>query len=138
MIKTDYIKVETEGNTEIINITSEVKKIAESSGIKEGVVSIFVAHTTAGLAIMEFEPGSIKDLKEEFEKLAPSEKTYHHGDVVDGNNGQSHIRGALLKPCLTVPLVDKGLVLGTWQSIVLVDFDIKKRERKVVVQVVGE
>ena len=138
MIKTESFEIKTEGDTDIINITSKIEKIVGKSGVKEGSVTVFVAGSTAGLSIIEHEPGHIKDLKEIFEEIAPVKKDYAHHETWHDDNGSSHIRAALLKPSIVVPFVDSKMVLGKWQNISLFDFDTSERTRKVIVQVNGD
>ena len=136
MIKTSHIELSTGGHTDIIDITDSVRKEVESSSVKEGVVNLFVVGSTAGLTTIEYEPGLVEhDLKEFFEKIAPYNADYKHHGTWHDDNGASHVRASLLKPDLSVPVVDGSLVLGTWQQIVLVDFDTRPRERKIVMQI---
>lgn len=136
MIKTSHIELSTKGHTDIIDITDSVRKEVESSSVKEGVVNLFVVGSTAGLTTIEYEPGLVKhDLKEFFEKIAPYNADYKHHETWHDDNGASHVRASLLKPDLSVPVVDGSLILGTWQQIVLVDFDTRPRERKIVMQI---
>ena len=119
-------------------MTDEARaKLAESE-IQNGQATFFVSGSTAGLTTVEYEPGLVKDLQELFERLAPQNKDYHHEEAWHDGNGFSHVRASLLKPSLTVPVVEGKLTLGTWQQVVLIDFDNRSRNREVVLQFFGE
>ena len=137
-VKTNYIKLSTQGNSDVIDITPQVAKKLTESGLSEGTVTIFVAGSTAALTTVEYEPGLVRDIKELFEKIAPSNKEYHHNERWHDDNGHSHVRASLVGPSLTIPFVDKKLTLGTWQQVVLIDFDNRARQREIVLQFVGE
>ena len=138
MIRTTFFEVETAGNSDVLDITKYVKRQLEESSLKEGLITIFVAGSTAGLTTLEYEPGLVKDIKSCFERLIPEKERYYHEDTWHDGNGHSHIRSALLKTSLSVPFANRKLLLGTWQQIVLIDFDNRPRRRKVVTQFVGE
>lgn len=138
MIKTSSFQIKTKGNTDVLDITSQVQSLLSKSKISEGQVTVFVSGSTAGLTTIEFEPGLEQDLKEFFEKIIPQDKEYHHNLKWHDGNGHSHIRASLLKPSLTIPFKDFQLLLGTWQQIVLIDFDNRSRDREIVVQIIGE
>jgi secondary thiamine-phosphate synthase enzyme len=135
---TKYISLETEGNCDVLNITDSVQKCITDSGLGDGVVTIFTPSATSGITTLEFESGCIQDLQRLFEEILPLDKPYAHNLRWGDGNGYSHARAALMKPSLTVPVCDGVMTLGTWQSIVLVDFDNRPRERKLVVQIMGE
>ncbi len=137
-VVTEYIERSTTGICDIHDITDDVRSHLHASGLTAGTVTVFVSGSTAGITTVEFEPGLKKDLPELFEKLAPQGKTYHHDATWGDGNGFSHVRASLLGPSLTVPFADGHLMLGTWQQIVLIDFDNRPRSRKVVVQIMGE
>ncbi len=124
----------TEGCTDIIDITDHVRSAAQELETTDGVVHIFVPSTTSAVTVMEYEPGAIADLKEALQQIAPETGEYHHNEKWGDGNGYAHVRSALLKPQFSVPIVDGELQLGTWQSIVLIDFDNKQRTRTVFVQ----
>ena len=138
MIKTDEIKFHANGYCDIINLTDEISGKVLSSGINSGIVTIFTPSATTALTTIEFEPGLIKDMPEFFEKILPSDRPYHHDLTWHDGNGFSHMRSALMGPGITVPFVAGKLTLGTWQNIVFLDFDNRKRERRVVLQIIGE
>jgi secondary thiamine-phosphate synthase enzyme len=120
----------------VIDITDKVVEIVSQLKIKDGLALIFVVGSTAGLTTIEYEPNLVKDLKDFFEKILPEKAHYAHDSTWGDANGYAHIRASLLKPSLSVPVENGQLVLGTWQQIVLVDFDNRPRERKIVVKIV--
>ena len=138
MVRTDSIHVNTGGHTDILDITKDVQQCVAGSKLGVGQVTVFVSGSTAGLTTVEFEPGLVKDLKEVFEKIAPAAADYHHHATWGDDNGNAHVRASLLGPSLTVPFVKGKLTLGTWQQIVLIDFDTRARSRDLVVQIFGE
>jgi len=137
-IITDYISLSTKGFTDIIDITSQVAGIIKRSGAESGTATIFISGSTAGVTTIEYEPGLLKDLPEAFEKIAPMNKRYHHDDTWHDGNGFSHVRAAMLGCSITVPFKNGRMLLGTWQQIVVIDFDNRSRNREVVVQIIGE
>jgi secondary thiamine-phosphate synthase enzyme len=138
MIITKTIQVQTMGNTDIVDITPEVDKIIAASSLKEGTVTVFVAHSTAGIAVMEFEPGLIADFKAYWERTVPRNTSYKHDAGLSEGNGHAHVRASVLGPSVTIPFTDRKLTTGTWQQIVLVDFDNRRRTRQIIVQIMGE
>ncbi len=132
-------EVATRGNTDVIDITPEVGRVLADSGIREGLLVVFVVGSTAGITTTEAEPGLMThDLKAFFERIAPADEDYKHEATWNDDNGHAHVRASALGPSLTVPVVDGRMTLGTWQQIVLLDFDTRGRRREVVVRVVGE
>lgn len=138
MHHTSRIELSSRGFSDVIDITGKVESIVHESGITTGLVSVFVPGSTASVTTIEYESGVVADLKEAIERLVPSGRTYKHDQRWGDGNGFSHVRAALLKPGLTVPLVSGKLTLGTWQQIVFIDFDNRPRKRSLVVQVLGE
>jgi secondary thiamine-phosphate synthase enzyme len=132
-----YLSFKTSGNTDVIDITVHVFHIITESGLTEGQVLIFVPGSTAAVTTIEYESGVVWDLKEAIERLVPTGISYRHDARWGDGNGYAHVRAALLGPSLTVPLIRGRIVLGTWQQIVLVDFDNEHRDRKVLVSVSG-
>jgi secondary thiamine-phosphate synthase enzyme len=130
--------VATRGDGQVIDLTREVSEAVRSSGIESGIATIFVIGSTAGITTLEFEPGLVHDLTAAFERLYPRGMEYRHHERWGDDNGHSHVRASMLGPSLVVPVVDKVLTLGTWQQIVLVDFDTSPRTREYVVQVLGD
>lgn len=138
MIHSSEISFGTAGPGDIVDITPELKRAVKASGVTSGTVTVFVPGSTAGLTTIEYEPGLRKDLPEFFERLIPSDKTYHHDETWHDGNGFSHIRAALVGPDITVPFVDGQLTLGTWQQVVFLEFDNRGRNRRLVIQIMGE
>ncbi len=138
MVASSRISLHTKANGEVIDITSRVAEEVARSKVTNGTVTLFVIGSTAALATIENEPGLIKDFQDAWQKLVPQDVPYRHDAAWGESNGHSHIRSSILGPSLVIPLVEKAMTLGTWQQIVLVDFDIRPRTREVVVQVVGE
>jgi len=137
-IVTYKIHRRTKGFSDIHNLTEEARGFLKKSGIRAGQATFFVVGSTAGITTVEYEPGLVKDLKEVFEKIAPEEGDYHHEQTWHDGNGFSHVRASLLKPSLTVPIIEGQMTLGAWQQVVLIDFDNTPREREVVFQIFGE
>jgi secondary thiamine-phosphate synthase enzyme len=137
-VKTLTILLSTRGNTDIQDITGEVGRAVDQSGLTSGIVILFCPSATSALTTIEFESGCLSDLARMFETIASSRQEYAHNARWDDGNGHSHVRAALLGPSLTVPFVDRRLTLGTWQQIIHVDFDNRSRRRELVVQVMGE
>ncbi|CUS77203.1 secondary thiamine-phosphate synthase enzyme [Candidatus Kryptonium thompsonii] len=135
---TDKLTVSTKGFNDIIDITEQVQSILKKHQVKEGNVTIFVSGSTAGVTTIEYEPGLLKDLPEAFDRIAPMDKRYHHDSRWGDDNGYAHVRASILGASLTVPFSNGRLLVGTWQQIVLVDFDNRPRTRNIVVQIIGE
>jgi secondary thiamine-phosphate synthase enzyme len=136
-IKNSDLSFKTSGDTDIIDITAHVSRKVAESGLTEGQVLIFVPGSTAAVTTIEYETGVVKDLQEAIERLTPSGIPYRHDARWGDGNGYAHVRAALMGPSLIVPLIQGRLVLGTWQQIVLVDFDNEPRDRKVLISVSG-
>jgi secondary thiamine-phosphate synthase enzyme len=137
-IHSAQIRVSTEGDCDIVDITRGVEEVVATAGISEGVVSIFVAHSTAAVTLIEYETGGVADLRDLMERLVPTDEDYHHNRTAGDTNAHAHLRAAVIGPSEVVPLKSGRLQTGTWQQVVLVDFDDRPRERSVLVQVVGE
>jgi secondary thiamine-phosphate synthase enzyme len=137
-VRTTEFQIGTKGYGDIIDVTEEVQAAVQESGLREGLVTVFVPGATAGVTTIEYEPGLVSDLAATLERLAPRDAAYAHDSRWGDGNGFSHVRAALLKPSLAVPFVEGSLVVGTWQQIVVIDFDNRPRRRRVVVQVLGE
>ncbi|MCP4707544.1 MAG: YjbQ family protein [Planctomycetes bacterium] len=139
MIKTQTINVKTRGNTDIIDITPQTAQALANSKLTNGALALFNVGSTAGITTVEFEPGLVNhDLAAAFEKLAPQNDLYQHEQTWHDDNGHSHVRASLLGPSLTVPFIDAQLTLGTWQQIILIDFDTRPRTRNIICQIIGE
>jgi secondary thiamine-phosphate synthase enzyme len=138
-VETHRFSVQTQGHNEVLNFTEEVASRIAAGRIKSGMALVFVVGSTAGITTTEFEPGLVHhDLKAAFEGIAPEDGVYRHEETWGDDNGHAHVRASLLGPGLTIPVIDKKPHLGTWQQIVLIDFDTRSRRREVIVQVVGE
>lgn len=139
MVKTETLKIKTKGNCDVVNITEQVGAAVTKSGISNATVTVFNVGSTAGITTTEYEPGLVNyDIKAAFEKIAPENGRYEHEETWHDDNGHSHVRASLLGPSLSVPVVDGQLTLGTWQQIILVDFDTRARTRTVICQINGE
>ena len=132
------IEIATRGNTDIVDITDKVAEIIRSTDIEMGICLLFTPSSTSGLTTIEYESGCLQDLKRVFEKIAPSTDDYAHNARWGDGNGHSHVRAALLGASVTIPIENHQLMLGTWQQIILVDFDIRPRRRRLKIQVLGE
>ena len=132
------LKISTTGAGDLVNITDEIVAQVQSTKLKDGSVTVFNIGSTAAITTFEYEPGMIKDMKELYEKLVPQKRHYHHDDTWGDANGFSHLRAALQGPSLTVPFADGDLLLGTWQQIVLAEFDNRPRQRTIAIQIIGE
>jgi len=134
----DKIKVKTKGFCSIHDITSDVAAVVEKSGLNQGICTVAVAGSTAAISTVEYEPGLLEDIPRLLEKIIPSKVPYEHDETWGDANGFSHLRSFLIKTSLTVPFDSGRLDLGTWQQIILVDFDNRSRSRELIVQLVGE
>jgi len=138
MIETKTISFSTESNTDVVDVTDDVRAVLSESQVESGVVNVFVPGSTGALTTLEYEPGLVQDMKEWFEKYVPQDHYYHHEERWHDKNGHSHIRASLVGPSVTIPFQDKRLMLGTWQQIAFLDFDVRARERELIIQIVGE
>ena len=134
----EEINLSTTGEVDIIDITGMVQSVVDRSGIKNGIALVFVIGSTGAVTTIEYEPGLKKDLPAALERLFPKNINYEHEKTWHDGNGHSHIRASFLKPDLCVPIVDGNLVLGTWQQIVFIELDVRRRHRRVAVQIVGD
>ena len=135
---TKNIQVKSKSENDIVDITDQVSKIVKESKIENGVVIVFVVGSTAAITTIEYEPGLRKDFPEMLSRLAPREIEYAHDNTWHDGNGHSHVRASLIGPSLAIPILEGRLTLGTWQQIVLVEMDTRPRERKIIIQVLGE
>ena len=138
-LETRQIEFDTNGRTQIVDITDMVQQEIHESGFKEGQATLFAIGSTTGLSTIEFEPGLVQtDIAEMFDKLAPYGVPYAHNDTWGDDNGASHVRSTLQGSSLVIPFINTNLTLGTWQQIIFLDFDTRSRSRKVVVQIMGK
>ena len=136
-MKTRYIELRTKGNTDIIDITPSIEKIVQEEKIDEAILFLNVFGSTAALTTMEYEPGQVKDLKDIAEELIPYRSDWEHNATWSDDNGHAHLRSSFFKTNLFVPVTSGQLDLGTWQQVVLIDFDTRPRKRRIVVKVVS-
>jgi secondary thiamine-phosphate synthase enzyme len=137
-VQTKGFEVKTTGENEVVDITGDVRAAVSHGGLSNGAATVFVVGSTAAITTMEFEPGLVRDFPAMLERAAPKGAEYEHQRRWHDGNGHSHVRASLVGPSLSVPLVEGHLVLGEWQQIVLVEFDVRPRTRKIVVQLIGE
>jgi secondary thiamine-phosphate synthase enzyme len=135
---TKVITVNSNGENDMIDITRQTDESIKTSGLQDGIVTIFVSGSTASITTIEYELGLKKDFPKMLARIAPSEIEYEHDNTWHDGNGHSHVRASLIGPSLTVPFKNKSLMLGTWQQIILLEMDTRPRERKVVLQIIGE
>jgi secondary thiamine-phosphate synthase enzyme len=135
---TRIITVRSHGENDMIDITPQISEATKAAMLQDGIVTIFVSGSTAAVTTIEYEPGLKKDFPKMLARIAPIEIEYEHDNTWHDGNGHSHVRASLIGPSLTVPFNYKGLMLGTWQQIVLLEMDTRPRERKIVLQILGE
>ncbi len=138
VVQTVRLDISTRCENDVVDITEEVRNAVSSSSINSGLVCVFVSGSTATITAIEFEAGLIKDFVTTLSRIAPADITYEHDKRWQDGNGRSHVKASLIGPDLVVPLSNGKLELGTWQRIVLVEFDIRPRRRSIVIQIVGE
>lgn len=132
------IRLSTRGNCDMVDITGEIASEIEKSNINDGIATIFISGSTAGITTIEYEDGLISDFKEMWERQAPSNIPYQHNQRWGDGNGHAHVRASLQGPSLVVPFASKKMILGTWQQIIVVDFDNRPRTREIILQLLGE
>lgn len=132
------IQISTHGNGEMLNVTSEIAREVNNSGVNSGTVTVFIPGSTAGVTTIEFEPGLVTDMNDMWERIIPSGANYEHNKAWGDGNGHSHVRASLLGPSIAIPFINKRLTLGTWQQIVIIDFDARPRSREIILQIMGE
>lgn len=138
MIFSETISISTKGFCDMIDITEKVNSVIKNSKIENGLVTVFCPGSTGAITTIEYESGVLRDLQRTIEKIVPADITYEHDKRWGDGNGFSHVRAALMKPSLTVPFANKNLTLGTWQQIIFIDFDNRKRNRNIIVHIMGE
>ncbi len=137
LVETHNLRFPTQGFCHVVEITGEIQANLDQGSIRNGTVTIFVVGSTGGVTTVEYEPGCVQDMEDLYNRLIPPTRDYHHEKAWHDGNGFSHMRASLLKPSLVVPVVDGRLRLGTWQQVVVLNFDNKPRQREVCLQVVG-
>jgi secondary thiamine-phosphate synthase enzyme len=131
------LEISTKGELDMVDISGELEKLIDDSGMMDGIVNIFVPGATGALTTMEYEPGVVEDLRAAIRRMAPDEIEYQHHLKWKDGNGQSHVRAALIGPSVTVPLREGHIPAGTWQQVVFIELDVRPRKRKLLVQIVG-
>ena len=137
-IENRQVFVQTTGKTDIVDLTPQVSEELGETAFRNGTVNLFIPGSTAALTTIEYERGVINDLRKAIDRIAPEDMYYEHNERWGDGNGYSHVRAALIGPSLTLPVIEGRMVLGTWQQIVLLDFDNSPRERRILVQITGE
>jgi secondary thiamine-phosphate synthase enzyme len=137
-VVTKELTFQTKGNCDLIDITSEVAESVEKSETSNGTITLFITGSTAGITTIEYEPRLLSDFRDMWDRVVPQNIPYEHNKTWGDGNGHSHVRASTLGPSLTIPFTNRRLTLGTWQQIVLVDFDNRPRSRKVILQIMGE
>ena len=138
VVSFEELLIESKGHTDIVDITFKIAGIINHSSINKGLVVVFVPGSTAALTTIEFEPGLLKDLPEFFEKIIPQSKSYNHDKTWGDGNGYAHLRASLVGPSISIPIKNNQMILGTWQQLILIDFDNRPRQRRLVVQILGD
>ena len=133
----EELSLDTQGDGEVLDLTADAQKALANAGFRDGLCTVFVAHSTCGMTMIEAEPGCNADLNRVLEQIAPQDASWKHNELNADSNGHSHARAALIGPSVTIPFADGELMLGTWQKIVCVDFDDRPRSRRVVIQLLG-
>ena len=138
MVHTGRLRLNTRGNADSHDLTHRVEEVVAESGVRAGTATVFTPSSTSSLTTIEYEDGALKDLRRALDEIAPTERDYRHNLRWNDGNGHAHLRAALLGPSLSIPIVEGRLTLGTWQQVLYLDFDVRPRQREVIVQVVGE
>ncbi len=137
MVVSHTLELHTKGHTEPHDLTDQVARLVRQSGVSEGAVILFTPSSTSALTTIEFESGALEDLRQALERIAPSDADYLHNLRWGDGNGHAHLRAALMGPSLAIPIQKGRLTLGTWQQILFLDFDIRPRTRRIIVQILG-
>ena len=135
---TKTIEINSKGENDMVDITDQTLKAILESKLENGIVTIFVSGSTAAVTTIEYEPGLRKDFPMMLNRIIPKDIEYKHDETWHDGNGHSHVRASLIGPSLTVPFKDRNLILGTWQQIVFIELDIRSRERRITLQIIGE
>jgi secondary thiamine-phosphate synthase enzyme len=138
MVHNAFVQVATRGHADMHDITRNVQKVLADTDVQNGLVTVFTASSTSALTTIEYESGCLADLKRALDEIAPENREYKHNLRWGDGNGHSHLRAALMKPSLSIPVIDGRMTLGTWQQILFIDFDVRSRERQLVIQIIGE
>jgi secondary thiamine-phosphate synthase enzyme len=135
---TKTAQIETRGENDVIDITGQTSKALEESNLEDGIVTVFISGSTAAITTIEYEPGLIQDFPSMLSRIVPKDNEYQHDNTWHDGNGHSHVKASLIGPSMTIPFKDGNLMLGTWQQIVLLETDTRPRERKIILQIIGE
>ena len=135
---TKTAQIETRGENDVIDITGHTSKALEESKLEDGIVTVFISGSTAAITTIEYEPGLIQDFPRMLSRIVPKDIEYQHDNTWHDGNGHSHVKASLIGPSMTIPFKDGNLMLGTWQQIVLLETDTRPRERKIILQIIGE
>lgn len=136
-VKTEEMTLPTQGRDQVINVTESLAALVRTSGVREGLLTVFIPGATASVTTLEYEPGLVSDLTSLLEEMIPFGRNWAHHQTWGDDNGGAHLRAALVGPSLSVPVRDGKLTLGTWQQVVVVDHDTRARTRRVVLQIMG-
>jgi secondary thiamine-phosphate synthase enzyme len=137
-VRHEDFTLDTAGHGEVIDVTDLARKVLDNGGLRDGLCTVFIAHSTCGIAVIECEPGANADLNRILDRLAPEDERWQHNELNADTNGHSHAKAGVLGPSATIPFVNGELMLGVWQKIVCLDFDDRPRTRKLVVHLIGE
>ena len=135
---TKTAQIETRGENDMINITGQTSKALEESKLQDGIITVFISGSTAAITTIEYEPGLKQDFPRMLSRIVPTNIEYKHDNTWHDGNGHSHIKASLIGPSMTIPFKDGNLMLGTWQQIVLLETDTRPRQRKIILQIIGE
>ena len=135
---TKIAQIETRGENDVIDITEQTSKALKESKLEDGIVTVFISGSTAAITTIEYEPGLIQDFPSMLSRIVPKDIEYQHDNTWHDGNGHSHVKASLIGPSMTIPFKDGNLMLGTWQQIVLLETDTRPRERKIILQIIGE
>ena len=138
MVRTQTLRLLTRGHADIHNLTSSLEGLLEDAGVREGMLTVFTPSSTSAVTTIEYEDGALQDLRRALDRIAPPDEDYQHNLRWGDGNGHAHVRAALLKPSLSIPIQGGRLSLGTWQQAVFIDFDVRPRSRTLIVQILGE
>ena len=137
-VYTGEINIKTDGEVDIVDITSDLQNQVKKSKIKNGIICVFVPGSTGTITTIEYEPGLMKDLPKALQKIAPKDEYYNHHETWHDDNGHSHVRASIMGPGISIPIINSRVTHGTWQQIVFVELDTRPRTRNLIVQIVGE
>jgi secondary thiamine-phosphate synthase enzyme len=135
---TKIAQIETRGENDVIDITGQTSKALKESKLEDGIITVFISGSTAAITTIEYEPGLIQDFPRMLSRIVPKDIEYQHDNTWHDGNGHSHVKASLIGPSMTIPFKDGNLMLGTWQQIVLLETDTRPRERKIILQIIGD